>query len=230
MLFGLKRPAAPTGQVLLSRRLALKPPALAHFEGWSSARAASRQQLEPFEPQWLPDELSYRAFLRRVKLAERDRAADFGFTSLIFVRDLAAEAGNGSADAGGWLIGGVTLSNIQRGVSQSANLGYWLASSAAGRGYMTEAVGAKLKFAFENLSLHRVEAATMMGNQASMRVLEKSGFEAIGEAREYLNINGHWRDHRLFQCRKTMWTGTGPVAENLGLPSESPGFGGLSTG
>jgi ribosomal-protein-alanine N-acetyltransferase len=96
------------------------------------------------------------------------------------------------------LIGGVTLSNIRRGVAQMASLGYWAGQALAGRGYTTAAVRAVVRYAFEDLDLHRVEAACQPDNLASRRVLEKAGFTHEGQAKAYLKINGRWRDHLLF--------------------------------
>ena len=50
-----------------------------------------------------------------------------------------------------------------------------------------------------DLDLHRVEAATLVGNVPSQRVLEKNGFERIGLARRFLRIGDNWRDFLLFQ-------------------------------
>ena len=63
---------------------------------------------------------------------------------------------------------------------------------------MSAAVRALLPFAFSALGLHRVEAACIPSNVASIRLLEKSGFAREGYAREYLCINGIWQDHLLY--------------------------------
>jgi ribosomal-protein-alanine N-acetyltransferase len=68
----------------------------------------------------------------------------------------------------------------------------------AGRGYMTDAVRTILRFAFHNLHLHRVEAACLPHNTASIRLLEKVGFRKEGYARSYLCIDGRWQDHILY--------------------------------
>jgi [ribosomal protein S5]-alanine N-acetyltransferase len=94
---------------------------------------------------------------------------------------------------------GPALSNVVRGPLQSANLGYWVAERANGRGLATKAVGEVIPIAFGELGLHRLEAGTLVDNVASQRVLEKNGFEQIGIARDYLHIGGAWRDHMLFQ-------------------------------
>ena len=97
------------------------------------------------------------------------------------------------------IAGTATLSNVVRGPLQSANLGYWVAERANGRGLATKAVAELIPVAFGELGLHRLEAGTLTDNLASQRVLEKNGFERIGLARGYLHIGGDWRDHVLFQ-------------------------------
>jgi ribosomal-protein-alanine N-acetyltransferase len=68
----------------------------------------------------------------------------------------------------------------------------------ARQGYMTAAVRAVAPFAFSALGLHRLEAACIPTNTASMRLLEKCGFVREGLARQYLCINGQWQDHVLY--------------------------------
>lgn len=97
------------------------------------------------------------------------------------------------------ILGLLNLSSIVRGAFQNAHIGYWIAESAQGTGLMTSAVSAALDLAKEVLGLHRLEAATLVHNAASQRVLEKNGFEAFGTARAYLRIAGRWQDHRMYQ-------------------------------
>jgi ribosomal-protein-alanine N-acetyltransferase len=97
------------------------------------------------------------------------------------------------------IAGTVTMSNIVYGPFQSANLGYWVAERLSGRGLATRAVGDVLEIAFGEFGLHRLQAATLVENVPSQRVLEKNGFEPIGLARRYLQVAGEWCDHLLFQ-------------------------------
>ncbi|WP_202551642.1 GNAT family N-acetyltransferase [Streptomyces sp. SID8352] len=97
------------------------------------------------------------------------------------------------------VVGAVTLSNVALGPFRSAHLGYWVDGRCVGRGLATAAVRAACRAADERLGLHRVEAGTVIANHASRRVLAKCGFSVIGTAREYLHIDGEWRDHVLFQ-------------------------------
>lgn len=93
------------------------------------------------------------------------------------------------------IIGSVSLSNIVRGAFQSCHLGYRLDRDELNKGYMTEAVGRVVRHGFEELMLHRIEANIMPRNGASLKVVEKLGFEREGLARRYLRINGKWEDH-----------------------------------
>ena len=96
------------------------------------------------------------------------------------------------------LLGGITLSNVRRGVAQVGSLGYWMGEPFVRRGYMSDAVAAIGQFAFHDLTLHRVEAACLPCNEASQKVLLRNGFVQEGLARKYLKINGVWQDHLLF--------------------------------
>lgn len=93
------------------------------------------------------------------------------------------------------IIGTIALTNVIRGVFLSCFLGYQLDEEQVNRGYMTEAAKRTVRFAFEDLGLHRVEANIIPRNAASRAVAEKSGFAAEGISREYLKINGKWEDH-----------------------------------
>lgn len=102
-------------------------------------------------------------------------------------------------DDRGRVAGQVTLSGIVRGPFQSSNLGYWIAQDQTGRGLATRAVNDAVALAFSDLALHRVQAGTLTANEASQRVLAKTGFERFGLAPAYLKIAGQWQDHVLFQ-------------------------------
>jgi [ribosomal protein S5]-alanine N-acetyltransferase len=133
------------------------------------------------------------------------REAEF-FTLEAQVADIEAAAADADADrrhafgifAGGELVGRLALNQIVRGVFQNAYLGYSIGERWNGRGLASEAVGVAVGFAFGELGLHRVQAAVMPRNAASIRVLEKNGFREEGYAVGYLCINGVWEDHRIF--------------------------------
>jgi ribosomal-protein-alanine N-acetyltransferase len=100
------------------------------------------------------------------------------------------------------LVGGITLANIRRGVAQAGSIGYWVGESYARTGIMSAALRAMIPFSFGTLRLHRLEAACIPTNAASIGLLEKSGFQREGYARQYLCINGMWQDHLLYARTK----------------------------
>jgi ribosomal-protein-alanine N-acetyltransferase len=142
--------------------------------------------LVPFEPQWSHDELSRPSFRQRLRRYQSDLKDDLGYALFIF------------REGDGELLGGVTLSNVRRGVTQAAALGYWIGAPHAHRGHMRATLSVLLPYAFDGLRLHRIEAACLPHNQASIRVLEGAGFRHEGLARHYLKINGSWQDHVLY--------------------------------
>jgi ribosomal-protein-alanine N-acetyltransferase len=175
-----------TGPVIRGPGITLRAPTMADHPAWAALREESRGFLAPWEPSWAPDELTRAAFRRRLKRYSRDIRDDVGYPFLVF------RAGDET------LLGGLTLAYVRRGVTQSCSLGYWMGARYAGRGVMTAAVRTVMPFAFDTLKLHRVEAACLPTNEASIRLLEKVGFRREGYARRYLCINGEWRDHLLF--------------------------------
>ena len=174
------------GPVLKSRRLKLRAPELTDHAAWAELREESRAFLKPWEPSWPADDLTRPAFKRRVKRYQREIRDDAGYPFFLFRQE------------DDRLVGGITLSNVRRGVTQSCSLGYWMGERYAGRGYMGEAVRAVIPFVFDHLRLHRLEAASMPSNARSLALLEKAGFTREGFARQYLLIDGRWQDHVLF--------------------------------
>jgi len=96
------------------------------------------------------------------------------------------------------IIGDLALSNIVRGAFQSCHLGYKMDGAEINQGLMAEAIERAIRFAFDDLRLHRVEANIMPKNARSIRVVEKLGFVDEGMSRKYLKIAGVWEDHRHF--------------------------------
>lgn len=105
----------------------------------------------------------------------------------------------------GRLIGQVNFSNITYGAFQAAYLGYSLDHRAVGKGLMYEALTAAIKYAFEELNLHRVMANYMPGNERSGKLLRRLGFTVEGYARDYLRLAGDWQNHILTALVNESW-------------------------
>lgn len=80
------------------------------------------------------------------------------------------------------ILGSISLFIYER--HNKADLGYWIACDHWGKGYATEAASVMIRFAFEELKLHKLEANHLERNDMSKRVLEKLGFQYEGMPRE----------------------------------------------
>jgi ribosomal-protein-alanine N-acetyltransferase len=145
----------------------------------------NREFLAPFEPPRA--ESYYTEEGQRQSIQDLVRAAEAG-TSLphVIVED-------------GRIVGRITLNTIVRGPFLSASVGYLVAQAHNGRGVGSAALARMIRLAFDELGLHRLDAATLLDNAASQRVLLRNGFQRYGQAPRYLKIAGDWRDHVLFQ-------------------------------
>ena len=166
--------------------LQLRAPTMADFPQWADLREHSRGYLTPWEPIWPSDDLTRAGFRRRLRRYAEDAAADRAYPFLVF------------RESDDVLVGGVTLANVRRGIVQAGTVGYWVGQPYAQQGVMTAALRVLLPTLFGELNLHRIEAACIPTNTASVRVLEKCGFTREGLARRYLCINGVWQDHFLY--------------------------------
>ena len=164
----------------------LRAPHTNDYAQWQAVREESRAFLMPWEPTWPKNDLSRASYRQRIKRYTRDMRRDEAYPFFIF--DESREQ----------LLGGLTLSSVRRGVTQSCSLGYWIGVSHKRKGHMSAAVRAIIPFVFNTLHLHRLEAACLPRNEPSVRLLERAGFQKEGLARRYLRINGQWQDHVLF--------------------------------
>jgi ribosomal-protein-alanine N-acetyltransferase len=167
------------------------------WEGWRTVRIRSREWLEVWEPlaePGSPDPVGdAEAFRARCGAWERQRHFDMAYGFGIFLRR-------------GELIGEVSLGSVQRGPFQSAFVGYWVDQYHAGNGYVPEAVVLTLRYAFDELELHRVEAAIVPRNARSRRVAEKLGLRDEGISERFLQIRGVWEDHVRYAITAEEWT------------------------
>ncbi|UPA25180.1 MULTISPECIES: GNAT family N-acetyltransferase [Shinella] len=164
----------------------LRLPRFHDYRQWYALRSESRAFLEPWEPTWRGDELTESAFRARVIRNEQEFSSGQAVPLLVFSREDNA------------LLGGLTVGYIRRGAAQCCMIGYWMGARHAGKGHMFGALKLAIPYIFSSLQLHRIEAACIPDNTRSIRLLEKAGFQREGYLREYLKINGQWRDHVMF--------------------------------
>jgi [ribosomal protein S5]-alanine N-acetyltransferase len=143
-----------------------------------------RTFMAPFDPPRPESFYSEDGQRLELELLERERAADRLYRFLI--------------EADGVAAGAISVSRITRGPFQNGGIGYWVCQEHNGRGIATAAVGRLCEWGFGEARLHRLEAATLVDNIGSQKVLRRNGFLEIGLCPRYLFIAGAWRDHLLF--------------------------------
>ena len=187
--------ATSMGPELRSNRLLLRPLRPTDFPAWQEVRRRCADWLlvwEPKRPAGAVDTAeSRRAFDNRCEARDRERSngASFGFG--IF--------------CDGRFVGECNINNVQRGAMQSAYVGYWIDEQCAGLGLMPEAVVAVMRFAFEEIGLHRLQVSIVPRNTPSHRVAEKLELRSEGVAERYLEINGVWEDHVRYGITIEEW-------------------------
>ncbi|MGF0536987.1 GNAT family N-acetyltransferase [Agrobacterium sp. ES01] len=164
----------------------LRLPRHSDFRQWQSLRRESQSFLQPWEPAWRADDLFERSFRARVLRNEQEFSSGSAVPLFLF------------RQSDNVLLGGLTIGLIRRGAARTCMIGYWMGERHSGRGHMFAALGIAIPYIFRELELHRIEAACIPDNEKSIRLLQKSGFQREGILRDYLKINGQWRDHAIF--------------------------------
>ena len=163
----------------------LRLPDSGDVESFLDLVVRNRDHFRPYEPRRPPSYFTLAGQRDQIAAARRQARLGERFEFGIW------EDGHG-------LVGRISLGGISRGALQNAYLGYGVDIGHGGRGIATQAVKLAVEVAFEDLGLHRVQAAVVPENRASARVLEKAGFREEGLARRYLFLDGRWKDHRMF--------------------------------
>ena len=184
-----------TKESLYGKRVMLRSLQVSDFSEWNKVRLDNINWLtkwEPTRPSEMPDVINDRnAFGARCNARDRERHLGSGYGFGVFVK--------------GKFCGEINLSSIQRGPFQSCYVGYWIDEGHAGNGYTPEALAVVLKYAFEDLDLHRVQVAIIPRNSSSRRVVEKLSLREEGIAERYLEINGKWEDHIRYAFTSEEW-------------------------
>lgn len=99
---------------------------------------------------------------------------------------------------------------------RAGEVGYWIRTSATGKGYATESATAVLAVGFEEMGLHRITLRIAVGNEASERVAAKLGFVQEGLLRKEVLVDSEWLDHTLwamldeeYQVEREKWVEAG---------------------
>jgi [ribosomal protein S5]-alanine N-acetyltransferase len=190
---------------LVGSRVLLRPLRSDDWDAWREVRIRCRDWLEQWEPMPEPGSadpaLAREAFRARCGAWERQRHFDSAYGFGLFLTD-------------GRFAGEVSLGSVQRGPFQMAYVGYWIDEAIAGQGYVPEGVLLLMRYAFETLTLHRLEAAIVPRNTASRRVAEKLGLREEGVALGFLQIRGVYEDHVRYAMTVEEWQARGDQLVN----------------
>ena len=181
---------------LIGARVLLRPLHADDWEQWRDVRVRCREWLERWEPCAEPGSvdpaLDRDAFRARCSAWDRQRHFDAAYGFGLFLRD-------------GRFAGEVSLGSVQRGPFQMAYVGYWIDEALAGQRYVPEGVVLLMRYAFDALALHRLEAAIVPRNAASRRVAERLGMRDEGIAMRFLQIQGVYEDHVRYAMTVEEW-------------------------
>lgn len=193
----LNHPSAPlvNGLRLYGKRVLLRPLVPPDFATWSDVRLRNERWLVPWEPSRLAtqgDPTRERdLFANRCSSRDRDRQMGVAYAFGLFVNNT--------------LAGEINLNNVIRGAQQTGTVGYWIDQAQAGNAYVAEGVAVLIRFAFEELHLHRLEICIIPRNDNSRRVMDKLRIRDEGIAIRFLEINGTWEDHVRYALTAEEW-------------------------
>jgi len=181
-------PTLQTARLILRLPSEHDVPALIRYYRENAERFAPTS---PARPAGYHDEASWRSRIGEYRSEfERDQSLRF------FLFDSATDRK---------VLGAVSFTNFIRGPLQGCNLGYALCGSCEGQGLMFEALTPAIRYVFDELSMHRIMAGHLPENERSARLLKRLGFEIEGLAKEFLMINGQWRDHVMTALVNPGW-------------------------
>ncbi|MCC6553350.1 MAG: GNAT family N-acetyltransferase [Polyangiaceae bacterium] len=173
--------------VLETRRLRVLVPPVSYAARCADYVTRNREHLAPWEPPRAPEFYTEPFWRERIAASHEELAEDRSLCLVLERRDDPAEE----------VIGFCNFSQIVRRAFLATTLGYSLDRRAVGQGVMFEALEAAIAHVFGPLGLHRVMANYLPRNERSGRLLRRLGFVVEGYARDYLFIDGAWRDHIL---------------------------------
>ncbi len=156
----------------------------------------NQAHLDPWEPRRRPEFFTHTWWAQQLTQNQQEFAEDRSMRLVLTPLE---------DELGGPVLGVANFSSIARGPFQACLLGYSLDAEHEGRGLMFEALRAALGYAFGSLHLHRVMANYQPTNERSADLLERLGFEKEGFARDYLFLDGAWRDHVLTALSNPAW-------------------------
>ncbi len=174
------------GVELATHRLFLASPRAEQAEAMLDFVSRNREHLKPWSPPGAPNMYTLPYWQEAI-----------GKNALAFENGSAVRFWLSPRDEADRIVGSIGFSQIFRGSFCSCVLGYQIDREVEGQGLMSEALRAAMRYMFDEQKLHRIAANYRPENVRSGRLLAKLGFRIEGYAKDYLFIDGAWRDHVL---------------------------------
>jgi ribosomal-protein-alanine N-acetyltransferase len=184
----------PPPIALSTTRLSLRIPSHRDAAAMVAYVGRNRAHFARWEPRHPPEYYSEPWWRERLELDARNALEGRSFRFVLATLEEPAR-----------IVGQIHFSNIVRGAFHCCHLGFGIDRDAEGRGLMREGLERALRWAFDDLRLHRVEANHRPENVRSGGLLRRLGFVPQGYARDYLFIDGAWRDHVLTALLNQAW-------------------------
>jgi len=175
-----------------SERFTLRRPELSDAEAAADFYRRNQTFLRPYYPTF--DDSQFEVNTWRQKIRRYQEETERGQTLRLFLFDPANR-----------IIGVVNFVEMAGTPQFECRVGYALDEQEQGKGMISEALGAAIRYVFGNLKMHRIVAAYMPRNERSARVLRKLGFRVEGYARDYILLNGKWEDHIMTSLINEDW-------------------------
>lgn len=178
--------AAGAAPLLLTSRLRLVAPDARLAEALADFHARNQAHLAPWSP---PREAGFESATTQAAHLLAGAAA---FAAGTGYRYLLQPIGDPTR-----VVGSLHFSQVARGPFHGCMLGFALDRALEGQALMTEALRCAIGEMFSpRVNLHRIQAAFQPENWRSAEVLKRLGFQVEGVARDYLFIDGRWREHQ----------------------------------
>lgn len=187
----------PLPKRIESKRLAIRQVSLLDAEEIALLHTeAYKRHLAPWSPQPLPhatEAEALEAFKEFTMLALENWQDDLDYRFSIVQKST------------GKIVGVIGITNVIRGVSRAAYIGYWIGFEYLNRGYATEATVLAMQYAFECLKLHRVNLWIADDNEPSLRIAEKLGLRYEGTVKQALFLGRQWKGTLTFGMLVEEW-------------------------
>lgn len=173
--------------VLNTERLCLRTPSAFYAEIFLDFMTRNKEFFRPWTPAWSEDYFTVEKQRQLLKKNYNGFESEKEIRFFIFLKS--------NSDR---IIDDIGFRNIVKGPFLSCHMGYKMDQKETRKGYMQEALREALRYVFDTVQLHRIEANIIPGNKPSIRLIEKLGFHNEGLSKKYLRINGKWEDHFHF--------------------------------